>query len=75
MESENLLDKLGLDVDDIVIMDMSQNEAKYSVQLVCGKVISIVSFVRLAINRDLFCKRFGSDRIGQKTDSSDSFMG
>ena len=35
--SQNLLDKLGLDADDIVNMKMSQNEAKYSVEKAKGK--------------------------------------
>ena len=35
--SQNLLDKLGLDADDIVNMKMSQNEAKYPVEKVKGK--------------------------------------
>lgn len=35
--SQNLLDKLGLDVDDIVNMKMSQNEAKYPVEKAKGK--------------------------------------
>ena len=35
--SQNLLDKLGLDVDEIVNMKMSQNEAKYPVEKAKGK--------------------------------------
>lgn len=35
--SQNLLDKLGLDVDDIVNMKMAQNEAKYPVEKAKGK--------------------------------------
>ena len=35
--SQNLLDKLGLDADEIVNMKMSQNEAKYPVEKVKGK--------------------------------------
>lgn len=35
--SQNLLDKLGLDADDIVNMKMSQNEAKYPVEKAKGK--------------------------------------
>ena len=35
--SQNLLDKLGLDADDIVNMKMSQNEAKYPVDKAKGK--------------------------------------
>lgn len=34
--SQNLLDKLGLDVDEIVNMKMSQNEAKYPVEKAKG---------------------------------------
>ena len=34
--SQNLLDKLGLDVDEIVNMKMSQNEAKYPVDKAKG---------------------------------------
>ena len=33
---QNLLDKLGLDADDIINMKMSQNEAKYPVQKARG---------------------------------------
>lgn len=35
--SQNLLDKLGLDVDEIVNAKMSQNEAKYPVEKARGK--------------------------------------
>lgn len=35
--SQNLLDKLGLDADDIVNMKMEQNEAKYPVEKARGK--------------------------------------
>ena len=35
--SQNLLDKLGLDADEIVNMKMSQNEAKYPVNKAKGK--------------------------------------
>lgn len=35
--SQNLLDKLGLDADDIINMKMSQNEAKYPVEKAKGK--------------------------------------
>lgn len=35
--SQNLLDKLGLDADEIVDMKMSQNEAKYPVEKAKGK--------------------------------------
>ena len=35
--SQNLLDKLGLDVDEIVNMKMAQNEAKYPVSEARGK--------------------------------------
>ena len=35
--SQNLLDKLGLDADDIVNMKMDQNEAKYPVDKAKGK--------------------------------------
>ena len=35
--SQNLLDKLGLDTDEIVNMKMSQNEAKYPVEKAKGK--------------------------------------
>ncbi|MCD8230781.1 MAG: nucleotide pyrophosphohydrolase [Clostridiales bacterium] len=35
--SQNLLDKLELDADDIVNMKMSQNEAKYPVEKAKGK--------------------------------------
>lgn len=35
--SQNLLDKLGLDADDIVNMKMSQNEAKYPIDKAKGK--------------------------------------
>ena len=35
--SQNLLDKLGLNADEIVNMKMSQNEAKYPVEKVKGK--------------------------------------
>ena len=34
--SQNLLDKLGLDADEIVNMKMSQNEAKYPVEKAKG---------------------------------------
>ena len=34
--SQNLLDKLGLDVDEIVNMKMAQNEAKYPVEKAKG---------------------------------------
>lgn len=34
---QNLLDKLGLDADEIVNMKMSQNEAKYPVEKAKGK--------------------------------------
>lgn len=34
--SQNLLDKLGLDVDEIVNMKMSQNEAKYPIEKAKG---------------------------------------
>lgn len=35
--SQNLLDKLGLDADEIVNMKMTQNEAKYPVEKAKGK--------------------------------------
>lgn len=35
--SQNLLDKLGLDADEIVNMKMTMNEAKYSVEKAKGK--------------------------------------
>ena len=35
--SQNLLDKLGLDADDIVNMKLDQNEAKYPVDKAKGK--------------------------------------
>lgn len=35
--SQNLLDKLGLDADDIINMKMDQNEAKYPVDKAKGK--------------------------------------
>lgn len=35
--SQNLLDKLGLDADEIINMKMSQNEAKYPVEKAKGK--------------------------------------
>lgn len=35
--SQNLLDKLGLDADEIVNMKMNQNEAKYPVEKAKGK--------------------------------------
>lgn len=35
--SQNLLDKLGLDADEIVNMKMSQNEAEYPVEKAKGK--------------------------------------
>ena len=35
--SQNLLDKLGLDADEIVNIKMSQNEAKYPVEKAMGK--------------------------------------
>lgn len=35
--SQNLLDKLGLDADEIVNMKMSQNEVKYPVEKAKGK--------------------------------------
>lgn len=35
--SQNLLDKLGLDADEIVNMKMSQNESKYPVEKAKGK--------------------------------------
>lgn len=34
--SQNLLDKLGLDADEIINMKMSQNEAKYPVEKAKG---------------------------------------
>ena len=34
--SQNLLDKLGLDADEIVNMKMSQNEAKYPIEKAKG---------------------------------------
>ena len=34
--SQNLLDKLGLDVDEIVNMKMTMNEAKYPVEKATG---------------------------------------
>ena len=37
VHSQNLLDKLGLDADEIVNMKMSQNEAKYPVEKARGK--------------------------------------
>ncbi len=37
--SQNLLDKLGLDVDDIVNMKMTQNENKYPVEKAKGNCI------------------------------------
>ena len=36
--SQDLLDKLGLDVDEIVNMKMTQNEAKYPVEKAKGKI-------------------------------------
>lgn len=35
--SQNLLDKLGLDADEIINMKMSQNEAKYPIEKAKGK--------------------------------------
>ena len=35
--SQNLLDKLGLDADEIVNMKMTQNETKYPVEKAKGK--------------------------------------
>ncbi len=35
--SQNLLDKLGLDADEIITMKMSMNEAKYPVEKAKGK--------------------------------------
>ena len=35
--SQNLLDKLGLDADEIINMKMSQNEAKYPVEKAKGR--------------------------------------
>ncbi len=35
--SQNLLDKLGLDADEIVNMKMAQNEAKYPIEKAKGK--------------------------------------
>ena len=35
--SQNLLDKLGLDADEIINMKMNQNEAKYPVEKAKGK--------------------------------------
>ena len=35
--SQNLLDKLGLDADEIVNMKMTMNEAKYPVEKAKGK--------------------------------------
>lgn len=35
--SQNLLDKLGLDADEIINMKMTQNEAKYPVEKAKGK--------------------------------------
>ena len=37
LDSQNLLDKLGLDVDEIVNMKMTQNEAKYPVDKAKGR--------------------------------------
>jgi hypothetical protein len=37
--SQQLLDKLGLDADEIVNMKMSQNEAKYPVEKAKGKAL------------------------------------
>lgn len=42
--SQNLLDKLGLDADEIVNMKMNQNEAKYPVDKAKGKSNSILSY-------------------------------
>ena len=36
--SQNLLDKLGLDADEIINMKMTQNEAKYPVEKAKGQV-------------------------------------
>ena len=35
--SQNLLDKLGLDADEIINMKMSMNEAKYPIEKAKGK--------------------------------------
>ena len=37
--SQNLLDKLGLDADEIVNMKMAQNEAKYPVEKAKGSAV------------------------------------
>lgn len=37
--SQNLLDKLGLDVDEIINMKMAQNEAKYPVEKAKGSAV------------------------------------
>ena len=37
--SQNLLDKLGLDADEIVNMKMDQNEAKYPVEKAKGSAV------------------------------------
>lgn len=41
--SQNLLDKLELDVDEIINMKMSQNEAKYPVEKAKGVRSSTIS--------------------------------
>ena len=42
--SQNLLDKLGIDVDEIVNMKMSQNEAKYPVETAKGSALKYDQF-------------------------------
>ena len=47
--SQNLLDKLGLDADEIVNMKMTQNEKKYPVDLAKG---SAAKYIQLSIASD-----------------------
>ena len=42
--SQNLLDKLGLDADEIVNMKMDQNEAKYPVEKAKGSAVKYNQF-------------------------------
>lgn len=42
--SQNLLDKLGLDADEIINMKMDQNEAKYPVEKAKGKADKYTQF-------------------------------
>lgn len=41
---QNLLDKLGLDADEIINMKMTQNEVKYPVDKAKGKVTNMINY-------------------------------